>query len=228
MRKLIRPILDISMLVIFLALMAHTFFSGVFHECIGIGVAASVAAHVWLSVRKTRGEQRRERSLYRLACRAVELLVAVFLILVILTGVSLARDLFALSPAPIRPSLARPLHKIFSHGLFLLAGVHVGLRLPVLLAFLKVSRKSHRFKPLVRAILYSTLAILAVYGLVAAIRRGYFTIELSSNLMAFANVEEPIAFFFFDLVSIFIWASLCGVVLRHASRKLEHFYRKKG
>lgn len=228
MKRCIRPILDVLMLVLLLTLMTHTYLSGAFHEAAGLCLLAAVGVHLRLSFRKLRGILRQPFPWFTLACRAAEVLLVVNLILMAVTGISLARHLFAFTELPIRPSLARPLHRILGHTGLLLAGFHLGLRLPGFLALAGFRQRFPALPWLPRISLYLACGLAAVYGLAAAVRREYFRFDLSSNLMMFSNPEEPVAAFLLDLAAILVLAISTGILARRFLRSIKTPEHNKG
>lgn len=224
----IRPIIDMLMLGLLLTLRSHTYLSGALHEAVGVTLLAVVGLHVRFSIRKARGLLNVTVPWFRLACRSVEILLAVNLLLLAISGISLARDLFALTAPPLRPSLARPLHRVLAHTGFLLTGVHLGLRLPGFLAFTGFRREKTPSGRFSRVVVYLACGLTAVYGSVAAVRREYFRIDLTSNLMMFSNPEEPLAAFLLDHAAIFVLAIAAGVLARRFLRAVETRKRSEG
>lgn len=228
MNRTTRPIIDALMLGLLLTLMAHTYLSGALHEAVGLCLLTAVGVHLRLSLRKTRGIRNVSIPWFRFTCRLIEILLAVNLLLLAVTGISLARHLFALTEPPLRPSLARPLHRILAHTGFLLTGIHLGLRLPGFLALAGFRQRLTTSRWFPRVPLYLACGLTAAYGVTAAVRREYFRIDLSSNLMMFSNPEEPVAAFILDLTSILALAITAGVVARRFLRSIEIIERNKG
>ena len=228
MNRTTRSIIDALMLGFLLTLMSHTYLSGALHEAIGLCLLAAVAVHLRFSLRKTRRIRNASIPWFRYTCRLIGMLLAVNLLLMAITGISLARHLFALTEFTLRPSLARPLHRILAHTGFLLTGIHLGLRLPGFLALAGFRRRlpaSHWFP---RVPLYMAYGLTAAYGVAAAVRREYFRIDLSSNLMLFSNPEEPVAAFILDHAAILGLAITAGVLTRRFLSLIEILERNKG
>ena len=216
------------MLAIILTLMAHAYLQGSFHEAAGLGLLSVVGGHLWMSLRKTMGILQRTFSWFSAACRLVEVILAINLLLMTVTGISMAHGLFALPVSPIRPSLTRPLHRVLAHATILLVGIHTGLRFQGFLAFVGFRRKSGKELHKKNIFVYLACFSAAGYGLVAAIRRDYFNFDLTSNLMMFENTEESFVFFLLDLVAIFVFAVIVGVLLRVFLRRISNrLYEQK-
>lgn len=216
------------MMGLLLTLIAHTFLPGTFHEAVGLGFLATVGWHLRLSLRKSRGAGRAPYSWTRASQRLIEILLAANILLLAATGLSLARHLFVLAYSPFRPSLARPLHRILAHTGFLLVGVHIGLRLPSFLALVGVRRQRSATPRFLRFAGYLACSLAVAFGLAAAVRRGYFLFDLSSNLMRFSDPEEPVAAFLVDHAAILSMSIIIGVSSRRSIRGIESRLPKKG
>lgn len=224
----LRPIIDVAMLSSIATLTAHAYLPGAPHEAIGLALAALVGGHLWLSFRKPRGVRGEPFPSFRSACRLVGALLIVDLLLLGLTGISMARHLFAITEPPLRPSAARPLHRVLSRAGLFLVGLHLGLRMPGFLAMAGLSpRRGSPSRP-ARLFAYLGCGMAAAYGLAAAIRRDYFRIGLASNLMAFAGSEEPLALYLLDHAAILALAVAIGTLMRRMLRQIDDFRRNKG
>ena len=216
--KSLRPFVDVLMLALLLALTAYAYLAGALHEAAGLGFLVVIGVHLGLSFRQSGGNWLRPFSWMRSACRLVELILLADIVNLGVSGIALAPSLFVFPFPVLRPSLARSLHRVLAHSALMLAGIHLGLRIPVLLGLVGIRRqRSSRQRP--RGIaLTAVLGLVAAYGLVAAVRRDYFRIDLDTHLMMFANTEEPLAFFILDHGAILVLALTIGRLLRRGLR----------
>lgn len=188
----------------------------------------AVGIHLRFSLRNTRGPRSRMLSSYRFACRLAEILIVLVLLLMIATGISLARHLFALIEPPLRPSLARPLHRVLAHIGFLLIGIHLGLRLPGFRGLIGFRQRTTSKSWFFRISCYLICVAMALYGLAAANRQSYFRISLQSNLVTFESPNYPLIFFISDQAAIFSLAIIIGALLRRLLCNNDIRRRNKG
>jgi len=208
MNRKLRPTVDVLLTAALLALTGYQFWGPSVHEGLGLAFVAGVVFHLCLSL--SRAGWRR--------LGVLEALLTADLALLALTGISMAHSLFTVPFTLVSPSLARPLHRILAHGALVLVGLHIGLRFRLFLGLAGMKTKAPA-KRLVRVPLSVSAGLVCLYGLVAAVQRGFFELDLASNLLRFANAEEPVIPFLADHLAILFLAVCVGALFRHRKDK---------
>lgn len=133
----IKRIIDIAMCILLLCLMAFQVTGDKAHEWIGISMTVLVIVHQILNRRWYGVLLRGKYNPYRTLTAIVNCLLVISFALTAFCGMSMSTwavaFLYGMAPA----SFVRVTHLSLSHWSFLLMGVHLGLHIPALCAFLK-------------------------------------------------------------------------------------------
>lgn len=126
----VKILIDISMLVLYLMLMFVRGFGGLFHEIVGIGIGVLFVTHILLNRSMTKGliksvksgKAKSERVMLALS----DLLLAVCMPIVIVSGILIAKDLFMI-PFDIPWQLIFTVHNVLSYVCLGLMAFHLFL-----------------------------------------------------------------------------------------------------
>ena len=153
----------------------------------------------------------------------IDLLVLPAMLGLMVSGVILSNHVFAFLPISGGMSFARLLHMASAYWGFVLMSLHLGLHWNMILG---MARRAAGGKPAgkTRRIAGNVLgAAVAVYGLVAFVRRGLPTYLFVQTHFVFFDYSEPIPLFYLDYLAmmgtcIFL-AHWMGNLLRRATSK---------
>lgn len=157
--SLLRPVVDISMTILLLLLMAYQTMPQMAHAALGILILLFLLLHSWMNRRFYPSLRRGHFPLSRLLPAIVDILLPVVFLLNILCGVIMVVQGVPLLRALISP--ARNLHLMLSHWALILAALHLGFHGHIVLAHMK----RHVRASVVRRLLSLLVYLLALVGL---------------------------------------------------------------
>lgn len=124
-----------------------------------------------------------------------------------ISGFSMARDLFPLVPFRLRGSTARELHMVSVYWGFVILSLHLGLHWSMMLGMMK--KKVPALQTKYGAAALRTLGILiAAYGVYAFIKRDIGLYMTLQNMFVFFDFEELLVLFILDYLAVmglFVW-----------------------
>ena len=147
----------------------------------------------------------------------IDLLVFLSMAGLMISGVILSNYVFAALPIRGRMGFARLLHMAASYWGFVLMALHLGLHWGM---FLEMARKALNLRPSrPRQVLLSILGgCVAVYGLIAFVRRNLITYMLARTHFVFFDFSEPIPLFYLDYLAMI---GTCIFLAYYAARFLR-------
>ena len=152
----------------------------------------------------------------------VDFLVFLAMLGLMASGVLLSDHVFAFLPLQGGVGLARLMHLVCSHWLFVLTGLHLGLHWGM---FLGLARKAFgRTRPSrLRQVLLNILGgAVALYGAAVFLRRGFPDVLFLRTHFAFLDFAEPPLLFYLDylaLLGTFVFLGYSGTKYLRRTRK---------
>lgn len=198
--NMIRRIVDISMTVCLLFLMAYQVTGEVLHEWIGMGMTVLVIVHQILNRRWYSAVFKGKYNPYRIVTTAVNILLLLPFLMTALSGMSMSAHAvpFMYGMAPV--SLARKMHLAMSHWSFVLMGLHLGLHIPVMTAKMTIEGKT-------RTAAAGVFCCFAGIGLFLFLRSGWADYMFFRAAFAFLDYEKAGALVFLEnLLMLLFWA----------------------
>ena len=181
------------MTVLLLCLMAYQVTGEAAHEYIGMCMTFLVIVHQILN-RKWDGALFKGRyNLYRTIATAVNVLLILSFILTAFCGMSMSGYAVPFLYGMAKVSFVRVTHLALSHWAFVLMGIHLGLRVPVMTAGMKLREKQ-------KLIFASVFGVLAGIGLFLFLRNNMTDYMFFRVAFAFLDYEKPGALVFFENV----------------------------
>lgn len=216
-------VLDVAMTLALLFLMGYPWWGDVAHEWAGAGMFALFIAHHILNAGWWRSLGKGRYTPARVFQLVIDLLVLPAMLGLMVSGVILSNHVFAFLPISGGMSFARLLHMASAYWGFVLMSLHLGLHWNMILGMV---RRAAGGKPAVRTrrIAGNVIgAAVAVYGLVAFVRRGLPMYLFVQTHFVFFDYSEPIPLFYLDYLAmmgtcIFL-AHWMGNLLRRATSK---------
>ncbi len=194
--------IDVLMALGLLFLMGYQFWGDVAHEWAGAGMFALFIAHHIPNADWYKNLFRGRRSPARIFQILVDLLVFLAMIGLMVSGIMLSNHVFSFLDIHGGMAFARLLHMAASYWGFVLMALHLGLHWAM---FVGIARKALHLKPPSRArklLLPLTGAAIAVYGLIAFIRRDWLTYMLMRTQFVFLDFSEPVPLFYLDYLAM--------------------------
>lgn len=184
-----------------LFLMGYPFWQDTMHEWVGTGMFLLFILHHVLNKNwyHTLFQGKYTRS--RVFQLILDLLVFLTMVGLMISGVMLSNHVFDFLPIHGGMSFARLLHMAASYWGFVLMAMHLGLHWSM---FLAMGRKALKWRPSAtwRILLPILGSCVAVYGLIAFVRRNLLTYMLLRTHFAFFDFSEPILRFYLDYLAM--------------------------
>ena len=218
--KRAKTTIDILMVVALLLLMAYSLVGECAHEVIGIGMFVLFLAHHvvnrkwWTNLFK--GKYRPARVLNT----AVNILLAVAMVLQPVSGVLLSKHVFKEVMVDGAAGTLRTIHMLVPYWSFILMGFHLGLHIRMVSGNL---RKRFGAKPKTAIVVFSILV--AGYGVYAFIKRGIGDYLLMKVGFAFFDTQESTALFLLDYAAVMALTAEVGYMIQN---RLMNIKRKAG
>ena len=208
--NMIKRIIDASMTVLLLCLMAYQVTGEAIHEWIGIGMTVILIVHHILNVKWYAVLFKGKYNAYRIITTIVNMLLLGSIALTAFCGMSMSNSAVPFLYGMADMVFARTTHLALSYWSFLLMGIHLGLHLPAMTAKIKPGRT-------ICVVLTGIFTVLSGIGLWLFIRNGipaYITFRTHFALLDYDKsavivfVENLMELFFF----VFIGANTVRIV----------------
>ncbi|MBR3195787.1 MAG: DUF4405 domain-containing protein [Clostridia bacterium] len=132
--RIIKRIVDVSMTVLLLFLMAYQVTGEKLHEWIGIGMTAVLILHHILNLKWYASLFRGKYNAYRTVTVVINTLLLVSITLTALCGMAMSAYAVPFMYGMLPVTFARRFHLVMSFWSFVLMGVHLGLHVPAMTA----------------------------------------------------------------------------------------------
>ena len=207
-----RLAVDILMTVLMPLLMAYSLIGETFHEAAGTLMLVLFIAHHLLNRGWFRSLGKGGYSAGRALRTAVNLLLAVFMIVQPVSGIIMSKHLYTFLNIP-GTAAARQIHLCAAYWGYVLMSFHAGMHLRPL------ARKIGKEKIRARVSAAAVTAVSA-YGVFAFVRRGFSGYMFLRQQFAFYDFSEPVMRFAADYTAVMI---LFMTLSRLQHRKAERF-----
>ena len=219
-KAILKIIVGILMTLGLLFLMGYQFWPDAAHEWAGAGMFLLFILHHVLNGNWYRTIFKGKYTPARILQLVIDLLVLLAMLGLMVSGVILSNHVFDFLNIRGGVAFARLLHMAASYWGFVLMALHLGLHWGM---FLGMAKKALKLRPSrTRQILLPILgAAVAIYGLIAFVRRDLITYMLVRTHFVFFDFSEPIPLFYLDYLAMmgtFIFlAYYAGRLLRRTS-----------
>lgn len=211
MKRKIRWTVDILMTLMFFFLMGYHFWGEMAHEWAGAGMFTLFISHQILNRSWYQSLVRGKYTTVRLLMLVVNILLLAAMVILMYSGITMSRYVFAFLPVRGGMAAARRLHLLGSYWGFLLMSLHLGVHWGMVWNKLeKKNGKQNRY-------LYLTESLLiAVYGAYAFIKRDFLIYLFLKSEFVFLDYSEPKMLFYLDYIALM---ELC-IFITHYGLKL--------
>lgn len=204
--KKTRLLIDFSMMILLLMLMAYSLIGETLHEIIGTLIFVLFIAHHIINRKWTSALFKGKYKPVRVFQTVINALLFIVMILQPISGILLSKHLFTFLPMLKITAQARKVHMLLSYWGFALMSIHAGTHLPPILNKLKKQKSA------VRITVYTIAVLWTVYGCYAFVKRDIPTYMLMRSMFVFFDFSEPRAYFFFDYISAAIPFMMIGLI----------------
>ena len=191
-------IIDILMTLLLPLLMAYSLIGENIHEVLGICMFALFIAHHVIN-RKWWKENKGKYNPVRILNTAVNLFLAVFMILQPLSGILMSKYVLKEVTISGASSTLRTIHMTLAYWGFIMMSFHLGLHIRAISAKLK----SHMNKA-TKTVVTVLFLLIALYGIYAFIKRGIGDYLLMRVMFAFFDFSESKIRFFIDYTAVMV------------------------
>lgn len=214
-KKVFRILIDITMTILFLVLMAYHVTGNSLHEWFGVTLFLLFIVHHVLNFKWYKGLFKGKYTASRVLMAAVNLLLFAAMVGMMISGIMLSREVFSF--LNLRAGMfGRRLHMVSTAWGFCLMAAHVGFHWGMVVAMMKKLPVSGKWAGIIARVV---AALLAFYGVYAFISRQIGERMLLLMEYAFFDYGEPAVFFFADYICILILFAALSYYLAKLLRK---------
>jgi hypothetical protein len=221
-----RLIIDLAMTILLLCAFAYRITGDAAHEWIGISVFVLFIAHniinrKWYKNIFKGSSLRKKRSIRRVTMTIINLLLALTMAVLIITGLLQSRTVLAFLHLP-GGMLLRQIHTTAAYWGLILIGAHIGLHWGMFInAARKIAKITHENRG--RKIFVRILAFLFIaFGVWSSFDRDMFAKLFLGFSFDYWNEERPAVFFFAVMLSIMgIYVFITYSILKLSERKKQ-------
>ncbi|MBQ4304890.1 MAG: SUMF1/EgtB/PvdO family nonheme iron enzyme, partial [Lachnospiraceae bacterium] len=195
----IKRIIDISMTLVLLCLMAYQVTGEAAHEFLGVGMTLLCIVHHILNRRWYGALLKGKYRAFRILQTVINILLILSFAVTAFCGMSMSTYAVPFMYGILRVSLVRRVHLSISHWSFVLMGLHLGLHVPVMTARLKLTDK-------IKTVLSPVFSLLAGIGLFLFLHTGMPDYLFFRVAFAFLDYDKaPFMVFLENILMLFFW-----------------------
>lgn len=217
LKAAVKIAVDILMTLALLFLMGYQFWEDEAHEWAGAGMLVLFILHHVLNGNWYRSIFRGKYTPARVFQLGIDLLVLLAMLGSMVSGIILSNHVFGFLRIRGGMGIARLLHMASAYWGFVGMALHLGLHWGM---FLGLGRKALKLRPSrTRRVLLPILGgCVAVYGLIAFLRRDFLTYMLVRTHFVFFDFSEPLPLFYLDYLAMM---GTCIFLAYYAARFLR-------
>ena len=222
-KTIIKLAVDILMTLALLFLTGYHLWGEILHEWLGAGMLLLFIVHHILNGPWYKALFKGKYNTVRILTLCIDILVLVFMLLQMYSGIAMSRYVFDFLPSIGGMSLARRIHILGAYWGFLLMSLHLGLHWNMILGmFRKTIGMKNKCKTC-NIIAFIAGLIIAGYGLRSFISRDFPTYLFLKSEFVFLNYEESKILFYIDYFALM---GFC-IFIAHYSTRLIRKLKKK-
>lgn len=202
LKQAVKICVDIAMTLGMLFMMGYHLWGDTAHEWVGAGLFVLFILHHVLNWRWWTGLFKGRYTAARVLQTAVDLLTLAAMVGLMVSGVMLSSKVFAFLQIRGHMAFARRLHMAASHWGFLLMAAHLGLHWGMLLGMARKAGKTRLTGKSVSPVPTILGALIAVYGVVAMVKRDFATYLFLRTEFVFLDFSESKVLFYLDYLAI--------------------------
>ena len=220
MKNTIKIAVDIIMTILFFVLMAYRFTGRTMHEYLGYLIFIFFILHHILNFNWYKNLPKGKYSLNRSLNTFINTMLFICMLGLIISGILFNKSVLEFFNIGDIKVFNKKLHIVCSYWGFILMSVHLGMHWGI---FINMSKKIINIKKQIYILIGF---IIAVYGIVSFIKRGFYI-----NMFVIAKVpkaEEAAVFFFMDHVAVMGFFIFITYYLHRLSNKLNKMSIQQG
>ena len=223
-KQMIRHLVDLSMTVLLLLLMAYSLVGEAAHEWLGVAMLALFLCHHVLNAGWYRNLRKGRYSAFRICQTALAGLLFLTMLGSMASGILMSRYVFDFPPLRGRRELVRAIHLLCAYWGFLLTGLHLGLHGSMVLG---AARRMTKAKPSrTRTDVLRLLALwITVYGAAGFYRDNILSYLLLRTHFVFFDYDQPLTLFFADHLAMLGLFAILAYYGGKLLQKRNHVHR---
>ena len=214
--KKIRITIDMLMVIILPLLMAYSLIGENIHEVLGICIFFLFIAHHVINQKWWMGIFKGKYNSVRIINTAVNLLLAVYMILQPVSGILMSKYVLKDVTVSGISGTLRTIHMTFAYWGFILLSFHLGLHIKAVTAPL-----SKKINKTVKIVLMIVFLIISAYGVYAFIKRGIGDYLMMKVSFAFFDFGESRIRFLLDYAAVMVLVGNIGFYLQSGLIKIQ-------
>lgn len=203
--KKLRMILDLIMVLILPLLMGYSLVDELYHEIIGMSMAALFGVHIFFNRKWFLRLFKGKYTARRIITTAVNLMLCLCVLCSMVSAVFLSKHIFSFLGITFASSLMRTLHMLAAYWGFVLMSFHAGSHGGIMIS--KIRNRAAKY-----TVSGAFLAVSA-YGIFAFIKRGFADFLFGRVMFVFFDFSEPFAFYYLDYLSVMILFITAGYLI---------------
>ena len=221
-KQIVKIIVDISMTILLLLLMAYSLVGEAAHEWLGIGMFVLFILHHVLNNRWSRSLLKGRYTPFRILQTALVVLALASMLGSMVSGIMISRKVFAFLSIRGGQSWARTLHMLSAYWGFVFISLHLGLHWSTMM---NMTKRMFKRPSAIRSWTVRAIGLLiAGYGAYAFVKREIGSYMLLRIQFVFFNFEEPLIYFLLDYIAVMGLFVLIG----HYSTHILNLFCKGG
>ena len=219
--KKVRMTVDILMVILLPLLMAYSLIGENIHEVLGVCMFVLFIAHHVINRNWWTGLFKGRYNAVRILNTAVNLFLAVFMILQPVSGILMSKYVLKEVTLSGASSTLRTIHMTLAYWGFIMMSFHLGLHVKAMAA-----RFSKNINKTTRMILRILFIIISLYGAYAFVKRGIGDYLLMKVMFAFFDFDESRIVFLLDYIAIMVFVANVGFYIQSGLLRIQN--KKEG
>lgn len=210
MKRKVKWMVDILMTLALFFLMGYHFWGETAHEWAGTGMFVLFIAHQILNRGWYQSLFRGKYPPVRILMLAVNILTLAAMVVLMYSGITMSRHVFAFLPGRGGMAAARRLHLLGSYWGFLLMSLHIGLHWGMVGNGLGIKQGIRN-----RRLCFAGSLLAAVYGAYVFAKRDFLTYLFLKSEFVFLDYAESKILFYLDYMALM---GLCIFIMHYGSK----------
>lgn len=194
-------VIDITMTVLLLFLMARQITGSTAHEWIGAGMFVLWIIHNILNFKWYSNLFKGKYTPLRIMQTTINICLLLSMIGMMISGIILSREVFAFLSFSGGIAIARSLHILSAFWSFVLMALHLGMHWSMIIGIIRKVTGGISSR-LVQVLIPVAASTIAGYGLYAFIKHQFISYMLLTSSFVFFDFERPVVLFFIDYIAI--------------------------
>lgn len=223
-KAIVKIIIDVLMTVDLLFLMGYQLWGDAAHEIVGAGLFLLFIVHHILNWNFYKNLFRGKYTPMRILQLIMDGLVLAVMIMLMVSGITMSRHVFAFLPIHSGMATARRLHILGSYWGFILMSMHVGLHWNQILGMLRKTAGFKKTSKIRKVFCFAAGILIAGYGGYVLVKRDFPTYLFLKTEFVFLNYSESPILFYLDYLA---FMGICIFVAHYLTKLCKKIQSRK-